>query len=480
MAFDDDDTQDDRSELEKALDKLSGGVRDIFKKATGQEDDGSKPASTQQAQQPQKPQDPKTKAAISAFFMAVRRNDVKEAEKYLREGYDPNAYNVSGETALHVAARQGAHDVAEFLLQNGANPKLQKRNDPALPLDEAVNFGKVELVELLTRYGGYVPGMDQNGRTVLHRATEKGKTRMVEAMIRAGADANERTANGSTPLIIAISLRHTETAEALLNFPEVVRGINDYTNTHDAQQRNAFQLALARGLPTVVARMLDYGADVNAADAEGSTPLRIAILNANEALVKTLVDRGADAGKAQGGRTLPVILAAGTLEIADGRKRAAIVDYLVAKGADPDARQPVTGMTALALAIMVSNGRETVAALLKHGVRLDPVDHEGFTPIYYTLQKPDSQLLQMLIAAGADVNARHHVDARTPLIQAVHDNAIESARLLLEAGANPRLYDSHGRSALSYARNAKNEALVEMLESALVTKKKPAVAGPKP
>ncbi len=469
--MDDEDKEDNRTGLEKAMDRLSGKVREVFNDVTGLE---TKAPEVQKQQQP-KQQTPAQKSATTALFLAVRHNNTEEVQKIIDAGVvDVNAWNIAGDTALHLAARQGYAEVSEILMQNGANPKTGKKNDPQfLPLDEAVNFGKVDVVEALTRNGGYVPNNKVDGRTLLHRATEKGNTRMVVAMIRAGADANERTSSGATPLLIAISLKQAATAEALLQFPEVRRGVNEYTNQTDRQERNAFQLALARGLTGIVETMLDFGANVNAPDAEGVTPLRYAILQGNLPLVKMLVDHGADAGKALGGRTMPVILAAGSLEIADGAARAKIVEFLISRGADPGVVQPGTGMSPLSLAIMVSNGEQTVAELLKYPFNMDTHDSEGFTPIYYTLQKNTNALLQMMIGAGADVNARQLVDGRTPLIQAVHDGNAEAVKLLLEACANPRLYDSHNKSALSYARARKNPGMVTLLENALGPKAKP-------
>lgn len=474
MAQPDDDEDDNRTELEKGVERLTSNVRDLFNKITGNETAANdNPTAAQQAQKTQQQYpDPKLtaeqKSQVSAFIFAARRNDIAGMQKYIDAGGDVNAWNIAGETALHIAARQGHLQAAELLIARGADPKKGRRNEPATtPLDEAVNFGKEDIAELLTRHGGYVPGNRVEGRTLLHRAVEKGKTRMVEAMIRAGADANETTPAGATPLLIAISLRQAETAAALLKFPEVVRGMNAHRNTTDPEQRTAFQLAVARGLHGIATTLIGLGADVNAPDADGWTPLRHAILQGNVNLVKALVENGADVAKVEGGRTLPILLAAGSLDIRDAEKRAEIVRYLLTRGADPDQRQPVTGMTPIALAIMVSNGLETARELLRHPIAKDHVDHEGFTPIYYTLQKPDTELLSLMIAGGADVNARHGGDARTPLIQAVHDNNIEGAKLLLAAGANPRLYDAHDRSALSYARLRKNSDMITLLESAL-------------
>ena len=76
--------------------------------------------------------------------------------------------------------------------------------------------------------------------------------------------------------------------------------------------------------------------------------------------------------------------------------------------------------------------------------------------------------VKWLVANGADPNAMWaHWDADvTPLHLAVLGNHLESARVLLEAGANPRLKDSkHDSDAIGWAEFFERPALVEMLRS---------------
>ena len=213
---DDDNIEDRRSNFEKAMDRLTGGMKDIFNDVTGQPPASKDDAAQLPSERP-KLEKQVTREGVEVdpaqFFGAVRQNKLDRVMEYVRAGFDLGSYNLQGDTALHIAARAGSNEMVEFLLVNGASATQGKKDRPeATALEDAVNFGKVDVVETLVRHGGYVPGNMVDGRTLLHRAVEKGKTRMVEAMIRAGADANERTPNGSTPLLIAVSLRMTEVA----------------------------------------------------------------------------------------------------------------------------------------------------------------------------------------------------------------------------------------------------------------------------
>ncbi|HYD17674.1 MAG TPA: ankyrin repeat domain-containing protein [Patescibacteria group bacterium] len=477
---DDDNIEDRRSNFEKAMDRLTGGLKGVFGDAAAP---APAPSSDNSAAAPPPPRTQVTRDGVkvdtAAFFNAVRRGNLDAIVDYIKAGGDLNIYNLPGDTPLHIAARAGNNDVTELLLRAGANPKQGKKNDAdATPLEDAVNFGKVEVVETLVRHGGYIQGKMVDGRTLLHRAVEKGKTRMVVAMIRAGADANERTANGSTPLIMAVSMRLTEVAEALLEFPEVVRGINDFTNATDPKQRNSFQLAIERGLATVAGKMLKLGANVNQPDAEGVTPLGHALSQYNMPLVKTLVLQGADVNRPAGiGGLTPLSLIAGDADMTVAKKRAEFISFLIARGADPDCRAPDTGMSPLASVLLTKGGEWGASALLTHEIDTESRDDSGATPIYYTLHKSDTTALEMMINSGADVNARHMVDARTPLIEAVQQKNHAGLRLLLQAGANPKHFDSHNRSALSYARELEDTQAILLLERAL---KPPAPKDPPP
>lgn len=465
MSLQDDDEKDDgKSGFEKALERLTGKAQQAFDKlAQGASNDngGEQPADKNGGE-----------PASAAFFLAVRRNRLDEVQKFIAQKINLDGWNIAGDTALHICARQGLPEMAQLLLDAGANPRTGKKGEPQqLPVDDAVNFGKTAMVELLTRNGGYIPGNTVDGRTLLHRAVEKGKPGMVAAMIRAGADANEMTPNGSTPLLIAVSYRQSEVAETLLSFPEAVHGINAFFTKTDPKKRTAFQIAIERGLASVVAKMLEFGADVNAQDADGATPMQHAVAQGNLALVKTLFAEGADLNRDAGGKGTALYLACETPGIADGGARAAIVAFMLRHGADPEIACGPLRQTPLAAAVLANNGEKAVAEILKHPVSAETRDGQGATPLFHALQKP--AVLKLLLDAGANPDARHMEDARTPLMQAAQDGNAEAVKALLKAGANARLIDAHGRSALSWAKKKGQPETAALIEDALKGGAKP-------
>lgn len=94
--------------------------------------------------------------------------------------------------------------------------------------------------------------------------------------------------------------------------------------------------------------------------------------------------------------------------------------------------------------------------LMENGLNIHQKDEEGDPPIVAMAHRvsvgEDNELtyLEMLLQAGADINARGW-NAQTPLIAAASCNNIENMRLLLDKGAALELRDDDGHSALTAA-----------------------------
>lgn len=86
----------------------------------------------------------------------------------------------------------------------------------------------------------------------------------------------------------------------------------------------------------------------------------------------------------------------------------------------------------------------------------------GMMPIHLAATNPDIGALKVLIAAGADVNAKDD-EGTTPLHLAAYSNRIEHAKLLLEAGADVDARTAAGRTPLSMARKAKSDELAGLI-----------------
>jgi uncharacterized protein len=110
-------------------------------------------------------------------------------------------------------------------------------------------------------------------------------------------------------------------------------------------------------------------------------------------------------------------------------------------------------------------GREdAVRLLLSRGANLDQKARNAMkvAAIHAASAEGGFRIARLLIEAGADVNAVHQAGF-TPLHAAAMTGQLELAKLLLERGADPRAKADDGRDALAMARDAKQQALVDLL-----------------
>ena len=88
-----------------------------------------------------------------------------------------------------------------------------------------------------------------------------------------------------------------------------------------------------------------------------------------------------------------------------------------------------------------------------HPVAIDSVGYDGDTPLHVLAWRNDLEGLQVLIAAGADVNAQGEMD-ETPLHIAVTQGNIPMIQALLKAGALDSIRCEFGDTARERAAAA--------------------------
>jgi ankyrin repeat protein len=88
---------------------------------------------------------------------------------------------------------------------------------------------------------------------------------------------------------------------------------------------------------------------------------------------------------------------------------------------------------------------------------------DGYTPLALAeFANNHAKMIQLLLAHGADVNARAASGA-TPLFWAVMRDQKDDAKLLLDKGANPNLADAYGDTILDCALHLGFQSMVELL-----------------
>ncbi len=205
-------------------------------------------------------------------------------------------------------------------------------------------------------------------------------------------------------------------------------------------ETDEFQFAVAKNDTAAVRRLLARGMkpDFNFDEAgprlrTGESPLTMAIGRGHLEIARILLEAGADVNRRDDFDQSPL----------DRARTAEAMELLLAHGADVNASGR-RGMSALDLAIE-RRDPATVQILMAHGARVD-LPNNAQDRFLVAAQRRDVALIRTLLAAGAD--------PRKPPTKAIgelmeHGDDAETAKLLLDAGADP------------HARTQWNETLVE-------------------
>jgi uncharacterized protein len=111
-------------------------------------------------------------------------------------------------------------------------------------------------------------------------------------------------------------------------------------------------------------------------------------------------------------------------------------------------------------------GKEAVSILLEHGADPNTFSRNEMhvAPLHSAVADEGQQeTAELLIRAGADVNARQRHDW-TPLHGAAHAGSVVLVRMMLERGADPKLRNREGKTALDIARERGHEQVARILE----------------
>lgn len=165
--------------------------------------------------------------SYTEFFRAVGRDDDRSVAQWLSQGFDPNARDPNGQTALHLALRDQSARVAEALWKSQRLEFDARNADGETPLMMAALRGDTAWATRLLDRGAKV---HLEGWSPIHYAATGPQTGLVALLLDRGAPIDATSPNRTTPLMMAARYGPESSVELLL-----ARGA-------DPKRRNDLQL----------------------------------------------------------------------------------------------------------------------------------------------------------------------------------------------------------------------------------------------
>jgi ankyrin repeat protein len=272
--------------------------------------------------------------------------------------------------------------------------------------------------------------------TRLADAAMKRDVAAVRKLIDQKADVNAPGVDGTPPLHWLVRVDDFETARRLIRAGADPSKTNRYGVTPMA-------LASANGNAQMIALLLEAGADANVVDKQGETALMAAAKVGSVEAVKTLLDHGATVD------TRDPAFEQTALMMAIREDHPAVVKLLADRGAMVNV-QTRTGATPSWILPNSVPGFGHGIGIVRGGLPdrgsryLIP---GAMTPLLYAARDGRVESAKILLAAGAEIE---HADANgiTPLLMAITNDHVDMARFLIGQGANVKAVDWYGRTPL--------------------------------
>jgi ankyrin repeat protein len=342
----------------------------------------------------------------TVLMAAARAGRTDAAKLLLDRGADPNAREPwQSETAIMWAAGENNGEMVRLLASRGADldarsvvpefPKvkvdLATMVTTALPrggltaLMFAARQGARDGAQALIESGAPLNSTDPDGTTALNIAIINAHFDTAALLIERGADLNAADAAGMTPLYAAVDMKHQE--------PLINRPLQKASGRLSAG--DVISLLLARGAnPNLTLKaplLMRQHSTGDPSLGEGATALMRAAKVTDLEVMRQLLQRGANPNLAlRNGTTVLMNVAAraGRPQPSEQTTIEAIA-LLLAHGADVKAAN-ANGQTPLHLAI--GRGDAIVRYLAAHGAPLDAKDSSGRTPLDVAMGVPATAL----------------------------------------------------------------------------------------
>ncbi|KAJ8356486.1 hypothetical protein SKAU_G00192800 [Synaphobranchus kaupii] len=204
----------------------------------------------------------------------------------------------------------------------------------------------------------------------------------------------EVTEDGDTFLHLAIIHEAIEETIQMINQSHG----DPFLNIQNNHRQTALHLAVIMEQPQVVERLLKAGCDPQLVDDSGNTALHIACKRGSLSCFGVLTQ--VDSSHLPSVLTTPNYCGHNCLHLASIHGFLSLVETLLRLGADIDAQEQCNGRTALHLAVDFQN-HELVQLLVAKGADVNSLTYGGYSPYHLTFGRQNAEIQQQLYALTA-------------------------------------------------------------------------------
>ena len=388
----------------------------------------------------------KSKDSIFLLQRGLVIGDGELVKTLIELGVNVNTKFSDGLSALWIAAFTNNRDMIEVLAEGKANMNIKDKNGKTV-LMWAVENDKKEVANTLITHGANINLMDNKKRTALLSAVIADKPRMVHMLVKNNAQIDLKDSEGNSPLLVAASRGNIGLVKLFLEH-------GAFLNASDLFGNTPLLISLHKNFDDITELLLSKDADLNKANLSGETPLIVAAKKGHIKFVKTFIEKGATIDAADKNGDTALILA-------KRENRHDVVIYLLNKDALIEKRSEQDELMAYAT---LNNYHDIAENLIQRQISVNRRFSDGLFPLWYAVRNGNAKMIDMLLAAGADLEAKSK-DGETVLLYACAKREEQVVLTLLNKGANFNILDKQKSTPLMIAASRGFEKVVQFLIS---------------
>lgn len=298
----------------------------------------------------------------------------------------------------------------------------------------AKKYGDKIIKELVLNYGKDINQTGEEDIGGLYQAIKHNNIKAVKFFIENNANVEIATFDGTTPLVLAIEENKPKIVELLIK--EGKANVYGYYFGEDFEKYPIYCAVKNKNL-NIIKILLNNNFDLK----RESYILSYAMENSDENIVKYLVENGADMYSYEITALYQAVL----------NLNPKLVEYFLDKGAS----------------IEKAGGTDVYGNIMMAAAGSKFNNSNDKSPVDLTLLEKSAEnsakITEMLIGKADKNIINDSLEGKTPLIIAVGNSYIDTAKILIENGANINAVDIEGWSALSYAVNNGDIEIAKLL-----------------